>query len=72
MALSQRDLGLIKKMINSAGSSDSSAPVEVKCNCDCKCNCITEAQVEVLIKGLDDKLNALYTEIQNIKSASAE
>jgi hypothetical protein len=73
MALSQRDLGLIKEMISSVGSATPSAPAaEVKCNCNCKCKCITEAQVKALVKSLDDKLNALYTELQNLKNSQTE
>jgi hypothetical protein len=70
MALSQRDLGLIKEMINGAGSTTPSAPpAEVKCNCKCVCKCITEAQVKALVKPLDDKLNAIYSEMQKMKTA---
>jgi len=63
MALSQRDLALIKEMI---GSNTAVVPTEVKC----VCNCITEVQVKALVKSLDDKLNALYTELQAIKSTN--
>jgi hypothetical protein len=67
MALSQRDLGLIKEMMS--GTGNNSLPTEVKCNCKCACKCITEAQIKALMKSLDDKLNAIYTEIQTLKTA---
>ena len=68
MALSQRDLGLIKEILDGVGSGSSTPPTEVKCNCNCKCKCITEAQVKALVKPLDDKLNALYTSIQAVSN----
>ncbi|MEO5348933.1 MAG: hypothetical protein H7836_04740 [Magnetococcus sp. YQC-3] len=71
MALHAKDIQRIADLVGGT-STQSSTPTEVKCNCDCKCRCITESQVKNLLKGLDDKLNVIYTELQKLNSQPKE
>ncbi|MBC8553597.1 MAG: hypothetical protein H8D23_28615 [Candidatus Brocadiales bacterium] len=70
MALSNHDLGKIKEMLGSIKVSGPQTPTEVKCNC--KCKCITEAQVKNIVKGMDEKLNVIYADLQVLKNAAQQ
>jgi hypothetical protein len=76
MALSRSDKEAIKEMIgnNSAPAAAPAAPAP-----KCKCKCVSTADMEKVvsnktdaqIKALDDKVNALYTELQALKASSS-